>query len=344
MYGRRRYYGGYSGRTRRRASAYSSRSKRRAIGNFKAANKQTDSTQVNLSIPTQITASFKHNSIALTSDDTVDFASGVYALNIWDLLRKSTFYQSYAHMYDQVKIDGIRVKITPIKWSFNTGNSAVSQAITVVTAWDRTGLSPDQVQLVARNVSDGSGEGSFNKPQYKDIIGTPDTGNVDGLYVSIGNQISTYSSAITKNLNPGSSFNLTRSLYPNSLQEKSLYVNTNDLDQWYTAYDGNNGRFIGIEEPLNVVKRYSTQENTLPATVELGNALYSNPCYLMEASAVPFKPTLLIGLIGPETDLDLSFGADSNFNDFMDVGPVTFNVEADVAVTFRGLRKSAVVS
>ena len=79
--------------------------KRRAIGNYRAAIKQQDKTDVNLNITTK----FK-----TFQGETLDFQNGAYALNIWDLLRRSDFYKSYANMYDQIKINSIRVKLTPI--------------------------------------------------------------------------------------------------------------------------------------------------------------------------------------------------------------------------------------
>ena len=95
LYGRR-YYRRYP--TYRRSATI-----RRAIGNRKAAAQQKDTSRVNLNVQHKFSTSYIHQ--VLTGDNNT-FNCGVYAVNIWDLLRKSEFYQSYASMYDQVKIDG----------------------------------------------------------------------------------------------------------------------------------------------------------------------------------------------------------------------------------------------
>ena len=102
-YGRRYYSSRYPRRSSRRTYSSSSRSKRRAIGNYRAALAQKDATNVNLSI----THKFQCNTSTLTVGNQ-SLHKGVYALNMWDLLRRSDFYQSYANMYDQIKINSNR--------------------------------------------------------------------------------------------------------------------------------------------------------------------------------------------------------------------------------------------
>ena len=145
-YGRRRYYSyRYPRRSTRRTYSSSSRSKRRAIGNYRAAIKQQDKTDVNLNIMTKIQA---HQGTTLQGN----FPNGVCPVNIWDLLRRSDFYKSYANMYDQIKINSIRIKLTPL-W-FRTGTvqnnvlNSLYSSYTVVTAWDRTGLGTEQTKMI----------------------------------------------------------------------------------------------------------------------------------------------------------------------------------------------------
>lgn len=325
-YSYRRYYRRrYPYSTRRRAYSFGSRSKRRALGNYRAARQQRDASQVNLSIPLQCTAA----STVINVQGHDPFHSGTYAINIWDLLRKSSFYQSYANMYDQVKIDRIRIKITPTEWTFNAGDNAV-KAITLISAWDRTGLSQEQLEVIVDDLGDDK------------TVGNIADNNYDGLYVKLsGSELSTYSSAITKNLNPGTSISMTRTLYPSTIQEKAQFVNTADLKAWYGAYDANKHRYVGWTLPEQVVRRAQGQAEVEPLEVLDSFAQSHNPCYLQEDVSIPFKPTLLLGCLGGVTDLDHLNDDDTYV--LKSVAPVLFNVEADIGVTFRGLRKAPIV-
>lgn len=350
-YGRRRYYRRrYPYRSSRRAYSTSSRSKRRAIGNQRAANQQKDTSQVNLSIQHKCSTEYYHNSLEILDNEGAgtgvyeNFQSGVYALNIWDLLRKSEFYQSYATMYDQVRIDAIKLKLTPIAWNIQAPENqgldgridysigTQYKAITVVTAWDRTGLSQEQVRIVAREVPiEGGNTG---------VIGLD--ANSDGLYVTMNDDVGTYSSAITTSLTFGSKSTINRYLYPSNLAEKSFYVNTADLKQWYEKYDQEKGRFIGFVDKDQVIQTAGNEDldqGNLIAMLRNSPASESNPAFLLEDSTVPFKPTLLIGVQSPYPK---SAFERTNANVIVQA-PVTFNVEADIAVTFRGLRKARMV-
>lgn len=286
--------------------------KRRAIGNYRAALQQKDATQVNLSVTNQISACFKTIQLKGETEQI-----GVYALNIWDALRKSAFYTAYSIMYDQIHINSIRAKITPTSWAFNTGNDAFS-ALTIVTAWDRTGLSSEQWEFVKAYYD--------NQSPKPDVIGSTAQGDADGIYCTIGNEISSYSSAVTKNLNPGSSFSMTRYLYPSNIAEKSYYVNCRELEHWNTGYDIQNGRYIGL--PAD-----SFNASSLDETLR-------NPTFIAEDGSVPFKPTLLVGILGPNSGQIID--TTNYLIDSKPVGPVTFNIELDIGVTFRGLRKTTV--
>jgi hypothetical protein len=332
---RRRYYNYYrpsSGYSRwtRYSSRTTGRAKRRAIGNLIAANAQKDATQVNLSITTKCAVKD-----TTTNINGTNFQSGAFAINVWDLLRRSEFYQSYANMYDQVKIDSIKVKLTPVQWTFNSSltNNHMNSAITIGTAWDRTGLSKEQL---IKSLS----QFTSTKP----TLGTEE--NSDGIYLNIGEDIWTYSSLITRNLNPGSSVNLNRALYPSSISEKGFYVNTSELKQWYEQYDYNKCRYYGIIEP-----DYVAVVPNVGGEVIKTDAVPTNPCYLQEDSTIPFKPTLLIGVRGGVLGGDAYIPVNDRATKKLYgkeaetvISPVIFNVDFDVGVTFRGLRKAPIVA
>jgi hypothetical protein len=333
----RRYYSRYRRRFGRRAYSSSSRSKRRAIGNYKAALQQKDVTQINLSC-SHIFDCFNGEVRVPNYDHGKNtLQTGVYALNIWDLLRRSEFYESYSKMYDQVKINSIRVKITPMGFKTIGNNSTVNAGIyygyTVVTAWDRTGLSEGQAVLIGDPDST-----SVN-------IGDP---NDDyGFYVNLnGKNIATYSSAVTKSMNAGSNTAITRFLYPSTVAEKGYYCNTADLQQWYTGFEGNTDRYWGVLNP-SLVKGQEEVVSGTPEKVYETAPLYSlpslakpsNPAFLMESALVPFKPTLLVGLLNEEMVYDIGEGQQDRI-----IPAAKFSLEADIGLTFRGLRKAPIIA
>lgn len=340
-YGRRYYSRRYPRRSSRRTYSSTSRSKRRAIGNYRAALNQTDCTNVNLSVTHRFSVTNGETEV-----DGVQFTSGLYALNIFDLLRKSTFYQSYANMYDQLKINSIRIKLTPMYMSTiapaNTEGSNFIQSYSIVTAWDRTGLSQEDI-----------------KEFYKDFkhtapfIGTQNIeaneyGKTDGIYVCLSSErAGTYSSAVTKSMNPNSSASIVRQLYPNTIAEKSQYINTADMDNWYENIESGVNRYYGIINPRYVTGltqgQFNNTNNTAvtleepPLTATVSNAITRNPCYLLESPLLQFKPTLLVGCLNSPVTVG------TGNQTFTIIPLVNFNLEADIGVTFRGLRKAPIV-
>ena len=348
----RRYRRRYPYRTYGRRYRYYSRSQRRATRNQVAARQQRDKAEINISVPSRL----ETFSAAVTIPNGEGIAptvlnSGVFALNIWDLLRKSEFYQSYANMYDQVKIEKATVKLTPYQFPIYTNLQGVGQyynGYTIVTAWDRTGLSEEQTYT------------RLTAAGRQALIGSVD--NTDGLYVNInGPTAGTYSSALTKNINPNSNTAVTRTIYPSTIAEKAYYVNTSDLDSWYGGYDSSTQRYYGIPNPRavngdsqTVVTAVDPNAGTIesgsvpqyPLRLEDSKAISKNPAFLIETPEVPFKPTLLVGIYndaitisrpGPETD-----GHPTTINEQL-VPRMSFNVEADIVCSFRGLRKAAIV-
>lgn len=129
-----RYGAWRSARRTRSSRRWYSGSRRRATGNARAARQQRDSATVTLSRVHTTPVTIPIN----TSGNAV-------AINHWDSLRQSTFFNNYAPMYDQMKIDKIRLKITG-----SQGGSAQTANIspTVVTAFDRNGIDAGQTVSV----------------------------------------------------------------------------------------------------------------------------------------------------------------------------------------------------
>ena len=333
-YGRRTYYW-------RRSTT-----RNKSWGNMKAAKQQADQSTFTINIPSTLGAFLKGDTLG----GNVTFEHGIYAMNIYDQLRKSDFFNSYASMYDEFKIDRIKVKLLPTEFTYTANSGQKYSNVTIYTAWDRTGLNKDQVLLYTKNVLK-------NTPK----IGTKDVGNVDGLYVTIGKDITTYSSAESRVVNPGTNTSIVRWLNPKTMQEKSQWIGTSQLQKWYDEYeisDGGSpdtltGRYIGIptgykavattindqvaydgDIEVGAINVRTDDANTEPSDVSFDVALSKlsamnseNPCYLVEDGGIRFKPTLLVG----------TYPA-SNSN------VCKFNVETEVVCTFRGLRKASVVA
>lgn len=322
-YGRRRYYSRNS-------------TTRRAFGNMRAAKQQADQATFTLNVPSEISAFLKK------STEDAETAFGVYPLNIFELLRKSSYYQNYANMYDEFKIDRIKVKLLPTEFQYTAtagqNGTGTYRNVTVYTAWDRTGLSKDQIQINLTGVD--------NTTDEIGDIGQGATMPNAGLYCTIGEDITSYSSAESRIVNPGSNTTIVRYLNPKTMDEKSQWVSTSLLRQWYKGYDKTNGRFYGLtsgytaEGGLRIFdgnietsqevnfENNNTAEGYLVVN-RLGELNSDNPCYLIEDNGFKFKPTLLVGVypavVGEQTNI------------------CTFNVETEIVCTFRGLRKAQVV-
>ena len=65
---------------------------------------------------------------------TESVSSGVLSYNIWKALSESPFYPKYSTMYDQVKINAIKVQIQPY---MDSGKSS----LVLAAAIDRNGIS-----------------------------------------------------------------------------------------------------------------------------------------------------------------------------------------------------------
>lgn len=340
----------YRNRVRYARGRYSGRrvgAARRARGNARAANQQNDISNVTINLMKKVKAGV----ISFKDANNEKFDIGTVALNIFELLKKSEFYQSYSNMYDQFRINRIQVKLTPITWKtynqFNVPNNiatapvtvgqavisnvsasgdpiypneygpesssvfaskyVVPQALTIVTAWDRTGL--DDTQLKEITVNTGTEQAPVNT-----VFET----------ITIGDRITSYSSAKSTQLVAGANFNCVRYLYPSSQQEKSLYFSTSELvDQ----FKDSSKRWYGYEK----VDDYSSSKIT---------NIHSDP-------NCPFKPTFLVGVLKvDETQTpNVAEGASNTIPESStgQIYPVTFNLEFDIGVTFRGLRKTQVV-
>jgi len=461
-YGRRSYSTGYRFKRSRTGRGNIGTVVKRARGNLRAANQQNDISNVTINLMHSCYAGV--DAAYYDNNGTPSFFPlGVTAVNIYEMLKRSSFYKSYANMYDQFRVTSVKVKITPTQWqtydqarstvnnpdeakissirtivpapndiiykynpeyitqiqddlgqvafirkppspvtftankqlylatidgqfidptnqdgslnyvatsvsqttqasladesgvypdtitgstaigklmfkyTINTSSGAVNeeitdpvydgqyketqkyrnryifpQALTVVTAWDRSGLDAQQI--------DNCNGYFIPNPDSNQYIKMSDPVDRDlGYFVNIGDEITSYSSAQTKQLVAGATFNCIRYLYPSSQQEKSVYYSTSSLTD---SYKDKNFLYY-LKQPVNN-KDYASSLTSV----------FSDP-------TIPFKPTLLIGVLGSK---DITDAINNNTVDVYNcIKPVKFNLEFDIGVTFRGLRKSEVM-
>ena len=246
-------------------------------------------------------------------------------------------------MYDEFKIDNIKVKLIPTKYNVTVGdtNSSGYQSFTVYTAWDRTGLNSKQLFLRTDGLFNDSpiDPQAPNGPKNFEYIGK--STDFDGLYCTIGSDITTYSSAESKQISVGQNCSIVRWLKPKTINEKSQWISTSCLKSWYGQYNNQEANFkyiptynIETSDYITSISRMADLGSNRAISTYLSSvspAISGNPCFLEEDPNITFKPTLLVGLYPADNEL------------VENPRTVYFNIESEVACSFRGLRRSRVV-
>lgn len=324
-----------SSRTRfyNRYRPYRSNIASRARNQQRAADQQRDSTTVVINANTSFDCGQTINEIYTNKGDDGWFDTGCMAINIYDVLRNSEYFQNFSPLYDQVKIDNVRARIIATNWATSgaaNDNEKINEIIkaksyVIVTAWDRSGISKDQV------VFDDKWDETVENKKF---------------YLKIGKDITTYSSAKTKHLGPGNAYEIVRQLYPENLMEKTQYVNTSLLKRQQVRV---NTEYFPYNCFFKKVVDESVNSNGYVYEAYDFNTKY--PSNLIADPAVPFKPTLLVNVIsGPSPYVTNIKQKDSEgFYTLLTIGvnkikPVTFDVEFDITCTFRGLRYNRNIS
>lgn len=343
-------------------SNLSSRAKRQ----YRAADQQRDITQVVINSDVEITC-------GNTMVDTVgegreeDFKNtGCAAINIFDVLRKGEFFNQFASLYDQIRIDCIRAKIQATSWTQNNNNNNqgdvgfaeydTPRCYTICTAWDRSGLGEDQYIKKDRRVRWLEPVAVQNDQEEWIVERHERFKDVKDAYCVIGSNITSYSSAMTKNLGPGNAYQIVRQLYPSAILEKSQFVNTNDLKVQGIHY-GPESKYM-TSEWRNVKKtahlRMGGPDEEDPEILDVDyiepvsyDINSSFPTNLISDPTIKFKPVLLINVLGSSNDGPIVINRNilnrGEDDAIVNIGinkikPVTFNVEFEICVTFRGLR------
>lgn len=217
----------------RRSSSYGRSAYSRSRGQFAAANGQRDCSRQVLKWSQVQTISAKQVSTDAGSGNLATSQQGFSSFNAWSALTNSGFYDLFAQMYDQVKLNAVKVKITLLSAAQNIFSSTNNPVF--VCAWDRNGV----------NSTNPNPDEPFR-------------------------YVSSYGSAITRPMTVGANFGMQRYLYASTMSEKSQYVPTTVVDILGTGAnatdDGANGRAFPFKPSL-LLAVYSSASDTSPQTL-----------------------------------------------------------------------------
>lgn len=272
----------------------------RTAGQFRSAKKTNDSLQFVINTSYAFTTQY---------DPVTEY--GTAAINIWEVLANNNQFYNLKNMYDQVRIDGINGNLNVNSALVEVGGGTIGYNVsnlTVYTAWDRTGLSQDELELFT--ASTGSG---IKKIEY---IGTDP---LTAVRIKIGSKIVNKTGAEKTPLNIYQRWRKYIYMYPQLSQEKTQYIQTGDINKYIYQKENNKEGTITIEKRF-AGSTYGGQSNS------------SCPTVLMESSTCRFKPTLLVGVFSTAT-------TDQKVSEFGPVpNPVTFTCEFKITCTFRNLK------
>ena len=326
MSSRTRYYNRY----RPYRSGLSGRTKRQQ----RSADQQRDTTNVVINTNYSFDCGQTMNQIYMDRGDDGWFDTGCAAINIYDILRKSSYFSDFSKMYDQFRVNNIRAKIIATNWATSREESNTDEineiikarSYIIVTAWDRTGLSKEQVEI---------------RTDWNDAIIN------HKFYTKLGKSITSYSSAKTKHLGPGNAYEIIRQLYPENNYEKSQFISTALLKGQYTKTNTDNFAYNCFYKKVVPVD----QQHPYGYEYVAYDFDSKYPCNILSDPSCPFKPTLLVNVISGPNPYVTNFREkdEQGFDTVLTRGlnkikPVTFDVEFDIDVTFRGLRYNKIIN
>lgn len=238
---------------------------------------------------------------------------GVAVINIYDVLQKSENFQNMSKSWDQVKINGVTVKlnITDGSTTFSEANSF--RTVNICTGWDRTGITAGtDADFYSRTTS-----GDPPVVNYEIIDRDDWDNNAASHFVNtIGKRITEGYGAKKGLLNQYQRFNRYESLFPETLDEKCCYVSCGNINDYVSGYDNDFGRatISGEYSAMSVMAQLSSPNPAIP---------FENP-------GIKWKPTLLVGAFRT------TVGVAGEITQYGQVSPIIFNGEFTIPVTFKG--------
>lgn len=277
---------------------------RRTKGNLKAAKQTRDAMNVTVKCNTTFMAAYSK------ADNY-----GTAVVPVYEVLKKSPQFTSFSALYDQVKINGIRVKISIVDADTTLQNLSNLKTINVITGWDRTGVSNEQLKFF-------SDLGTSSDPPTLILPDKYDETVVKCFTYSIGKGIVNATGVAKSTVNATTRWTAAPYLYPSTQEEKSCYLSTSSFKDFVDGISLNNG-----------YSKLSGQFDGLTVH-QLTNA--SNPCIPFESPICKWKPCLMVGVFRSsilETSDHVKY-----IEQFDDCPQILFNAEFSVDVTFRNIK------
>lgn len=278
---------------------------KRAKGNIAASKKQNDVAD--------FTITFNHTFPVTSFTDASGTYSG-YAMNIWDLLSKAPNFKAFQSMYDQVRINGVQIKLQTATSTVNTNNN--NTIYNVYTAWDTDGMDKSLIEPVTDNIDIETGAA--------DIV---------GYRTKLGSAIATYGSSSKMQLNPFQRWSQNRSLYPSNMQEKTQFVSTDSIVDYHKNFNYAT-KYFEFSDAYKSLGENTEQNKITGIFDEILNQ--DNPAILASNQKYPFKPTFYVDAFSSNVNNTTNL-----IDSYIPVPPdnkLVFSAEIRVPCTFRGLK------
>lgn len=279
---------------------WGSSSTRRARGNFKASKKTADA--MNLVIKVNHCFSAFYNAAN---------QEGTAFINIYDIMQKSPQFASFIKLYDQVKVNGVRCKLNVVDAETTIGDANRVKNINIITGWDRTGLSKEQVDFYQ----------SVGDPPVTSKILMSEWDRISAAYFTpiIGKGVANATGVDKSILSQFQKWSRSPYLYASTMEEKGCYISTSLFTDIYQSYKSNTNTYVlgGNYDNVPIINLFNS----------------SNPAMPFESPAYKWKPTLMVGVFRS------SFNPSTNeIVQFDSCNPVLFNGEFTIDITFRNLK------
>lgn len=269
--------------------------KAKTSGQFKAAKKGQDS--MNFVV---------NSNVCFSAQYTAD-GFGTAAINMWDVLCRNSNFINFKNMYDQVRIDGVKCKLTVTDATTTVQTINQVKNTNIYIGWDRTGLSSNQVNF-------------YDDQDDKIPLSNFDSGTVESYKTIIGTGVVNMTGGEKSSLNSFQRWSKYTSCYPSIMNEKAQYVPTANIKLFNKSINWNTGEY-------KVADYYKETPNFI-----LND---QNPVNPFESSAVKFKPTLVVGVFNSQIN-----SASGDITQYGQCNPIVFNAEVSIACTFRDLKPS----
>lgn len=314
---------------RRRYNPYKKGSSlsKRSYGNLKSAKTQSDSANFVVKGTRVFNAFHNPEQWWKKSDGSLVFDTpapseqpgytevnnvGSAVINFYEVLNGNKNFNNMKSMYDEFRINKITARITVANATgVDLHNLQELQLINIVTAWDRTGISSNQVTALTEDVSTPNNTASIINPK----VGNQKRSiEAKCFFTKLGPVVGEYSSSFKSQLNAYQNWRRNCSLSAKSADEKSCYISTEVIDAPGYEKNANNGKYL-----LPVKMSLEDLENDV------------NPSSIFENPVLKWKPTLLLSVYtaGINAGELVQYSKTAN---------IIFNMEYAIDCTFRGMK------